>query len=490
MLTEQFRVFLELWNINQRYITPSIHRRMAKWLATSLKNGDQQLLLMAFRGAGKSTIVALYVTFLLWVEPATRVLVLAADQSLANKMVRNIRKLIESHPLTTHLRPTKPDQWAADRFTINRDRELRDPSVLAAGITTNITGCRADIIIYDDVEVPNTCGTHEKRLSLRERLNESRFVLAAGGKQLFIGTPHSYFSIYAAKARKEINEERPYLDGFKRKEIPILNKLGGSNWPEQFSRKDIDQIKTQVGPQQFQSQMMLRPVNITESRLDTKLLQYYESELDPHEVMGVLHLSLNGKKIISCSSWWDPSYGGEKSDHSVFAVIFIDEAGHYYLHHISYIKTGNTGLDEATDQCQQVVNIVKKYFIPSISIETNGIGKFLPGILKNELAKENINCAVIEKTSSQSKQVRILEAFDVVLAAQALSVHDAVKNTPFIHEMIEWQPSNKNGFDDGLDAVAGALSLEPVRLKRFYATANKSWKGRSDTHQAKTDFDI
>lgn len=463
---------------------------MGKWLTTSLKNGDRQLLLMAFRGAGKSTIVALYVTFLLWVEPATRVLVLAADQSLANKMVRNIRRLIESHPLTTHLRPTKPDQWAADRFTINRDRELRDPSVLAAGITTNITGCRADIIIYDDVEVPNTCGTHEKRLALRERLNESRFVLAAGGRQLFIGTPHSYFSIYAAKARKEINEERPYLDGFKRKEIPILNKLVRSNWPEQFTRKDIEQIKTQVGPQQFQSQMMLKPVNITESRLDTTLLQYYDTELEPHEVMGNLHLRLNGKKIISCSAWWDPSYGGVKSDHSVLAIIFTDEDGHHYLHHIAYIKTGDSALNEATDQCHQITQIAKKYFVPSIAIETNGIGKFLPGILRNELAKEKINCAVIEKNSTKPKQTRILEAFDVVLAAEALSVHHNVKGTPFIHEMMEWQPSNKSGFDDGLDAVAGALSLEPVRLKRFYASTKRSWKGAGDPHQADTDFNI
>ncbi len=463
---------------------------MGKWLTTSLKNGDQQLLLMAFRGAGKSTIVALYVTFLLWVEPATRVLVLAADQSLANKMVRNIRKMIESHPLTTHLRPKNPDQWSVDRFTINRDRELRDPSVLAAGITTNITGCRADIIIYDDVEVPNTCGTHEKRLSLRERLNESRFILAAGGRQLFIGTPHSYFSIYAPKARKEINEERPYLDGFKRKEIPILNKLGRSNWPEQFNRKDIDQIKAQVGPQKFQSQMMLKPVNINESRLDTTLLQHYDADLEPHEAMGILYLRLNGKKIISCSSWWDPSYGGAKNDHSVFAIIFTDERGHHYLHHIAYIKTGESDLSEATDQCHQIAQIAKKYFVPSIAIETNGIGKFLPGILRNELAKEKINCAVIEKTSTTSKQTRILEAFDVTLAAEALSVHCSVKKTPFIHEMMEWQPTAKNGFDDGLDAVAGALSLEPVRIKRVYFPSRQSWEKAGGVYQAKTEFDL
>jgi len=419
-----------------------------------------------------------------------RLLVLAADQSLATKMVRNIRKVIENHPLTLNLRPKNPDQWAADRFVINRDTELRDPSVLAAGITTNITGCRADVIIYDDVEVPNTCGTHEKRIALRERLDESRFILSSGGRQIFIGTPHTYFSIYASRARHEIGEEKPYLDGYKRYEIPVLNKLGFSNWPEYFSRKAIDKIKKQVGPQQFASQMMLRPVNVQESRLDTSLLQFYNEEVDFHEVMGNLYLRINNKKIVSCSSWWDPSFGSATSDHSVFAIIFTDEEGNYYLHHMSYIKTSNNQLDEATDQCLQVANIIQKYCIPSITIETNGIGKFLPSILKRELGKSNIACAVLEKNNTQSKHLRILEAFDAVLAARALWVHESIKQTPFMHEMMEWKPMNKAGFDDGLDAVAGALLSEPVRIKRFYANKQSKWNGFNKSYEAQTDFNL
>jgi hypothetical protein len=445
---------------------------------------------MAFRGAGKSSMIALFSAFLLYRDPALRLLVLAADQSLATKMVRNIRKIIENHPLTADLRPKNPDQWAADRFVINREIELRDPSVLAAGITTNITGCRADIIIYDDVEVPNTCGTHEKRIALRERLNESRFVLTASGQQVFIGTPHTYFSIYSSKPRQEIGEENAYLEGFERYEIPVLNKLGFSNWPEMFSHKTIEKIKRQVGPQQFASQMMLKPVNVNDSRLDTSLLHFYDEDIDFHEVMGGLYPRINNKKIVSCSSWWDPSFGALKSDNSVFAIIFTDEEGNYYLHHIAYINTGDKQIDEATDQSLQIANIVKKYFVPSVTIETNGIGKFLPSILRRELGKRNIGCAVLEKTNSKPKHVRILEGFDSVLAAEALFVHNDVKKTPFIQEMVEWKPENKSGFDDGLDAVAGALLSEPVRIKRFYANTVKGWKGTDSQYEAQTDFDL
>ena len=45
--------------------------------------------------------------------------------------------------------------------------------------------------------------------------------------------------------------------------------------------------------------------------------------------------------------------------------------------------------------------------------------------------------------------------------------------TPFVREMREWRPGGKSD-DDGLDAVAGALSSEPVRLPRFAAGQTQS----------------
>ena len=88
--------------------------------------------------------------------------------------------------------------------------------MLARGIGANITGSRADIVICDDVEVPNNAGTHHKRLELRERLREVGFVLVPDGTQLFIGTPHSYYSIYADEARPELGEDAPFLAGYTR----------------------------------------------------------------------------------------------------------------------------------------------------------------------------------------------------------------------------------------------------------------------------------
>ena len=113
----------------------------------------------------------------------------------------------------------------------------------------------------------------------------------------------------------------------------------------------------------------------------------------------------------------------------------------------------------------------------------------LPSILREELAMQKIPCAVLEQHSSQNKQSRILGAFDARLAARALSAHENVKKTPFIQEMMDWQPLKTGGYDDGLDAVAGALSLEPVRMKHSYFSARHRWHNNKP-HQASTEFEV
>lgn len=192
MTEPEFEDFLEAWNRDQGLTTPPVHRRIAAWLAARWRAGDRHLLLMAFRNCGKSTLVGLFAAWLLARDPDLRILVLAADLALAKKMVRTVKRIVERHPATRGLKPARADQWAAEQFSVNRTRELRDPSMLARGITANITGSRADVVICDDVEVPKTCDTAAKRADLRERLGEIDYVLVPGGLQLYVGTPHSY----------------------------------------------------------------------------------------------------------------------------------------------------------------------------------------------------------------------------------------------------------------------------------------------------------
>ncbi len=486
---KNFKTFVEKWNEQLNFSTPPVHCDMAQWLEEAWLAKDLKLLLMAFRSSGKSTIVGLFAAWLLYTNPDLRILVLAADYPLAKKMVRNVKRIIERHPMTQNMRPDRPEQWASDTFTIRREIVSRDPSMQARGVTSNITGSRADIVICDDVEVPNTCDSGEKREELRTRLAEISYILVPGGTQLYIGTPHSYYTIYAKEPRAEIGEEAPFLQGFNRKEIPVLDGEGKSAWEERFPAEYLDEMRRDTGPNKFASQMLLLPVNIAEGRLDPDLIEIYEGGL--YYAKEIMQLHIDGKVMVSASSWWDPAFGSAKGDNSVLACVFSDKEGNMYLHHLEYITCDpHDDTDEATQQCRIVARIAKELMLPSIAIEINGLGRFLPSLLKNELAEARSMCAVKEISTRKPKEVRIIEAFDAPLAAKRFYMHRDVCKTNFMMEMREWRPGVSGIHDDGLDAVAGALSQEPVRLPRVFGAGGCRWTGASRPFAAKTDFTV
>ncbi|MBF0269335.1 MAG: phage terminase large subunit [Alphaproteobacteria bacterium] len=496
MTKASFLEFVWIWNEHQAQGTPDLHKRIAGWLEARLKSRERELLLMAFRGSGKSTLVGLFCAWRLARKPDTRILVLAADLALARKMVRNVKRIVERHPLTKGLKPKNRDQWAADQFTVARKSELRDPSMLAKGIGANVTGSRADIVICDDVEVPNTSDSAPKRADLRQRLLELDFVLVPGGLHVYVGTPHSYYTIYAAQPRMEAGETQAFLQGFVRLELAVLDQKGRSRWPERFPLDRIASLKRRTGANKFESQMMLRPVNIAEGRLDPDRLRLYEDELVYSEGNGEALLKLAGKRLVSASCWWDPSFGApDKGDSSVIAALFTDEDGGYWLHRIAYLKHDPamaSETDEATQLCRQALEFADAAYLPAIHLEGNGIGKFLPGLLRREIKRAGRKIAVVEMQSKKAKDSRIIDAFDAVLAAGALNAHRQVWATPFVAEMREWRAGGKSR-DDGLDAVAGCLLCEPVRLNG--ASLATQEKQRADWRQglpfkAGDDFDL
>jgi predicted phage terminase large subunit-like protein len=499
-----FMQFAHIWGQNQNLTTPEHHFAIGHWLADRWRGGNRRLLLMAFRGAGKSTIVGLFVTWLLATDPNLRIMVLAADIALAKKMVRTVKRIVERHPWTDDLRPAKADQWAAEQFTVNRTLELRDPSMLARGIGANLTGSRADVVICDDVEVPRTSDTAPKRADLRERLGEIDYLLVPGGLQLYVGTPHSYYTIYADTPRREIGEEAPFLDGFVRLELPVQDGNENSVWPSRFSNDAIARIRRATGPNKFASQMMLKPVNIADGRLDPDLLRHYDGELDYREAWGEPVMLLNGRRLVSASCWWDPAYGARApgggagegragGDASVIAAVFSDDDGGYWLHRIRYLTVDpEAALDEATQQCRQVAEFLRELHLPAVNLETNGLGRFLPGLLRRELARSGIAASVTEVASSRAKGARILEAFDARLAAGALHAHRSIWDTLLIREMREWRPDGRyKGHDDGLDAVAGCLNAEPIRFVTAGRPARRpDWRRGGTMGRAETDFNV
>ncbi|WP_445679214.1 phage terminase large subunit [Radicibacter daui] len=491
-----FAAFLWLWQRLEGLGAglPTLHLVMADWLERAWRDGRRRLMLLAFRGGGKSTIVALFACWLLHRDPELRFLILAADQMLAERMVANMRRILTRHPLTQRLKPRRPEQWAADCFTVERRRGGRDPSALARGIDGNITGSRADIIICDDVEVPRTAATPQRRRVLRERLAELDFILVPDGTLLFVGTPHARESLYA--------DGEPLTRGFDALRLPVLDAAGRSAWPERFSLAHIERLRRKAGPDRFAAQMLLRPVDVEPGRLPAHGLRRHEGELEWREAQGRPQLWLDGRRMISASAWWDPAFGGgqgsAKRDASVVAALFVDGDGGLWLQRVLYLEAGPEvaagsgdpaiGGDAAGVQCRQVADLMAALHLPSLRIETNGLGRFLPGLLRRELARRRQAGSVLEVASRTAKEARILAAFEAPLAAGLLSAHSSVWAGPFLTELRDWRPGGA-GHDDGLDAVAGAIAAEPVRLGCAAALVTESWRPFTSGVKARTVLD-
>lgn len=199
MITE-FYNFLDDWNEILGFKTPTHHKKIMDFLVSIWTGKNKRGLLMSFRHSGKSTVAGIFAACVLYLHPETRILILSAESGLASRMVAHIRHILENHPLCKELIPSAKKEWAQGRITVNRPVGIREPSVICQGVHGNITGMRADLIICDDVEVPNTCNTAQKRETLREKLRELDFILSPTGTMIYIGTPHTMDTIYRTKS--------------------------------------------------------------------------------------------------------------------------------------------------------------------------------------------------------------------------------------------------------------------------------------------------
>ena len=188
--------FLDAWNAILGFQTPEHHKTIMQFLIDVLNDTPHRGLLNAFRHSGKSTVVGIFAACVLYHIPETRILILSAETGLASRMVSHIKNILENHPWCVDILPDVKKEWGRHKITIKRPIGIREPSVICQGISGNITGMRSDLIICDDVEVPNTCNTQHKRDNLRERLRELDFILSPHGTMIYIGTPHTKDTIY------------------------------------------------------------------------------------------------------------------------------------------------------------------------------------------------------------------------------------------------------------------------------------------------------
>lgn len=275
---------------------------------------------------------------------------------------------------------------------------------------------------------------------------------------------------------KNFGISTPFLRGYKELRIPIVDDAGNPAWPELFDAEKIAEMRMTVGARHFSAQMMLEFMAPDRVRLDPGALHFYDAEFDGR-VARIGEFAVTGASV-----YWDPSSGRKKSDASVCALIYHDDRGHNaFIHDIMYMVVDDEDLHPMAHQCERVLDFLSRNNMRRVAIEVNGIGNTLPEIMRDIAARRGANVYIERVINNKNKEGRILDALESVLGTGRLYAHERIRQTPFLSEMMGWSPVGTTGHDDGLDAVAGALSTTPTPIRPM---------GQIRPYRANTDFKL
>ena len=166
-------------------------------IADYLQNGSKRIVIEAFRGVGKSWITSAFVCHQLLLNPQRNILVVSASKNRADDFSTFTQRLISEMPLLNHLKPRDDQRHSKVSFDVAPARASHAPSVKSLGVTSQLTGSRADLIIADDVESANNSQTQLMRDRLGETVKEFDAIIKPEvGRIVFLGTPQTEMSLY------------------------------------------------------------------------------------------------------------------------------------------------------------------------------------------------------------------------------------------------------------------------------------------------------
>ena len=172
----------------------------------SLASGPREDIIRCFRSLGKSYITSAYAIWRLMRNPRDeKIMVVSATGSKSKEFVAQTKGICQSMPLVQWLLEGPRDNGAtrrdmAEQFDVASASLSQSYSVVARGITGQITGSRATLLIADDIEVERNSLTEEARRRI-VKIVQSDFVPITKtehgkGDIIFLGTPQTEESVY------------------------------------------------------------------------------------------------------------------------------------------------------------------------------------------------------------------------------------------------------------------------------------------------------
>lgn len=501
---EDFRVFIYMvWKmISLPDPTPIQYD-----IAHTLQNlPNDRFIIEGFRGVAKSFITCAYAVWTLWRDPQKKVEIVSASKDRADANAIFIKRIIYTLPFLAHLK-ARPDQRDQQNlFDVGPAVPDISPSIKSVGISGQLTGSRADLLIADDVEVANNSGTQTQRDKLNEAVKEFDAIIKPGGQIVYLGTPQNEMSLYNELQQRgyrcriwtvlypeSLSEREFYGDRLakiiadKYDENPDLY-AGKPTDPRRFDEEEIYKRRLSYGKAGFALQFMLntnlsdqekyplkvQDLMIANLSLDEANLKWYWSNDRQLRINDLPCVALKG------DYFYEPQGRSSEVYEYTGTVMAVDPSGRgkdetsyaivkYLNGYLFLMEVGGTKEGYSDSTMRQLANKAKMYGVNEIVLEGNfGDGMF------SKLLTPVINaihpCRITEVKNYAQKEARIIDTLEPVMMRHKLVVHKQVivddytiyENAPaysLIYQMTRLsRDRGALAHDDRLDALCMAVA--------------------------------
>ena len=462
LLQEDFKLFLQaLWS---ELDLPSPTRAQYA-IADYLQHGPKRLQIQAFRGVGKSWITGAFVLWTLFNDPERKIMIISASKERADNMSIFLQKLIIETPWLSHLRPSGDDaRWSRVSFDVKCSPH-QAPSVKSVGITGQLTGSRADLMVLDDIEVPSNSMTELMREKLLQLVTESESILTPkqDSRIMFLGTPQTTFTIYRKLAERNY---RPFVwtarypkdntnyEGLLAPQLQEDIDNGAKPWdvtdPDRFDSEDLLEREAAMGRSNFMLQFMLDTSLSDSEKFPLKMADLVVTSVNPTTAPDAVVWCSDPQNVIKDAPTvglpgdyfyspmqlqgdWNPyteticsiDPSGRGTDETAAAYI-SQRNGFLYLHEMRSYRDGysdNTLLD--------ILRGCKKFNVTKLVIETNFGDGIVSELFRKHLVQTKQSIDIEEVRANVRKEDRIIDSLEPVLNQHRLIVDRSVIDWDF-----------------------------------------------------------
>jgi hypothetical protein len=478
-------------------------------IAQFLQHGPKRSIIEAFRGVGKSWLTVAYVLWLLYRDPQLKIMVVSANAAKANEFSTFCKQLIYDVPFIAHLKPSHEQRTSMVAFDVGPARPDQSPSVKSVGITGQLTGSRADVIVADDIEVPHNSDTQGKRDRILELIKEFDAVLKPlpTSRILYLGTPQTEQTLYnvlpergyviriwPARYPSDPSKYGPRLAPYISKKLDAGAKPGVTTDPDRFTDEDLAERELSYGRSGFALQFNLDTSLSDLDKYPLKLSDLIVYPCDPYRAPTDLvwasspTLVMGSLPVVGLAGdrYYGPAWTSGEFAPYEGAVMFIDPSGRgkdetsyavvKLLHGRLFLTAAGGFLGGYDDKTlEALLKIAKKHNTAKLLCEPNFGGGMFTTLLKSA-AQRLYQCSIEDaEWNSVSKEQRIVDTLEPVLNQHRLVVcpsviesdYDSVKNrdgerAPYYRLFFQLarmvRAKGALAQDDRIDALAGAVA--------------------------------